>query len=182
MPFPKGVRLTLKALRPKDYSEAPKTLGEHLKKRRRELGLLQREVAARMGINHFTYINWERDKTEPVASQLRPVIQFLGFDPTPVPTTLAERLAAKRRATGVTFDQVAQQLGWDPGTLTRYLNGTWRMPTERADALEHFLDGQFSGELPRRLGRWVLHGKAVTGQRPTVEDLIEIYSVDETLA
>jgi DNA-binding XRE family transcriptional regulator len=60
--------LTLKALRAKDYSENPQTLGEHLKKRRRELGLLQREAAERMGILTETYGNWEKDKSKPVAS------------------------------------------------------------------------------------------------------------------
>ncbi|MEA2915135.1 MAG: hypothetical protein QOJ15_7216, partial [Bradyrhizobium sp.] len=39
MPFCRQTPLTLKALRAKDYSETPQTLGEHLKKRRRQLGL-----------------------------------------------------------------------------------------------------------------------------------------------
>lgn len=139
MPFCRGVPVTLKSLRIKDYSESPQTLGQHLKKRRRELGILQREAAERMDILTETYANWEKDKTTPVASQFRPVVEFLGYDPSPDPTTLAERLAAKRRALGVTFDQVAKHLGWDPGTLTRYLNGTWRMPPARAATLEMFL-------------------------------------------
>lgn len=134
-----GVPLLFNALRKKDYSEAPQTLGEHLKKRRWELGLLQREAAERMGILTETYANWEKGKTEPVASQFRPVVAFLGFDPSPAPTTLAERLEAKRRANALTFNQVAGCLGWDPGTLTRYLNGSWRMPAERAAILERFL-------------------------------------------
>ncbi|MDP2377065.1 XRE family transcriptional regulator [Reyranella sp.] len=139
MPFSLGVPVTLKSLRKKDYSEAPKTLGEHLKKRRRELGLLQREAAKRMGILTETYLNWEKGHTEPVASQFRPVVVFLGYDPTPEPKTLAERLEAKRRELGVTFSEVARHLGWDEGTLTRYLNGTWRMPPARAAALDAFL-------------------------------------------
>jgi len=133
------VPLTLKAQKPRDYSKTPQTLGEHLKKRRRELGLLQREAAERMGILTETYANWEKGKTEPVASQFRPVVTFLGFDPSPAPTTLAGRLEAKRRVTGLTFEQVATHLGWDPGTLTRYFNGTWRMSAERAEAMERFL-------------------------------------------
>lgn len=92
-----------------------------------------------MGILRDTYGNWEKDKTTPVASQFRPVMEFLGYDPTPEPTILTERLRAKRRALGATFDQVAKYLGWDPGTLTRYLNGTWRMPPSRTEALEGFL-------------------------------------------
>jgi hypothetical protein len=38
-----------------------------------------------MGIQRDTYVNWEKDKTRPVASQFRPVVAFLGYDPTPVP-------------------------------------------------------------------------------------------------
>ena len=139
LPFCQGVPLTLKSLRPKDYFESPQSLGQHLKKRRKELGLLQREAAERMGILRDTYGNWEKDKTEPVAAQFRPVVEFLGYDPSPKPRSLAERLQAKRRILGATFAQVAQHLGWDPGTLSRYLNGTWRMPPERAASLEEFL-------------------------------------------
>jgi transcriptional regulator with XRE-family HTH domain len=139
VPFCRQTPLTLKALRAKDYSENPRNLGEHLKKRRRKLGLLQREAAEMLGVSTDTVVNWEKDKTRPVASQFRPVVTFLGYDPTPAPSTLAERLKAKRRELGVTFAQVARHLRWDPGTLTRYLNGTWRMPPSRADQLEVFL-------------------------------------------
>jgi transcriptional regulator with XRE-family HTH domain len=139
VPFCRQTPLTLKALRAKDYSQNPQNLGEHLKKRRRELGLLQREAAERMGIQRDTYVNWETGKTEPVTVQFRPLVEFLGYDPTPVPKTLAERLEGKRRELGVTFEQAAKYLGWDPGSLTRYLNGTWALNPTRAEALEHFL-------------------------------------------
>jgi DNA-binding XRE family transcriptional regulator len=115
VPFCRQTPLTLKALRAKDYSETPKTLGEHLKKRRRELGLLQREAAERMGVSTDTVVNWEKDKTEPVAAQFRPIVEFLGYDPTPAPTTLGERLEAKRRLLGATFAQVARYLDLGPG-------------------------------------------------------------------
>jgi hypothetical protein len=113
-----------------------------------------------MGILRDTYGNWEKDKSEPVAAQFRPVREFLGYDPTPEPKTRAERLQAKRRELGVTFSQVAQHLGWDAGTLTRYLNGTWRMPPARAVLLETFLSaGQADpvsiNRLPRRPNRRV---------------------------
>lgn len=134
--------LTVRAQKPKDYSEIPQTLGEHLKKRRRELGLLQREAAAVLGVVVETLINWEKDRTKPVASQFRPVVAFLGYDPTPEPVTLAERVEAKRRRLGVTFEQVAIYLGWDPASLTRYLNGTWRISPDRRDALEEFLKAE----------------------------------------
>jgi transcriptional regulator with XRE-family HTH domain len=152
------VPLTLKSLRKKDYSETPQTLGEHLKKRRRELGLLQREAAKCMAIHTETYLNWEKDKTKPVAAQFRPVVTFLGYDPMPEARTLGERLEARRRGVGVTFDQLAGYLGWDPATLTRYLNGTWRIPESRMAALELLLSAKSTDltdlhRLPRRLRR-----------------------------
>jgi transcriptional regulator with XRE-family HTH domain len=117
-------------------------LGGHLKKRRRELGLLQREASERMGIQRDTYVNWEKGRTEPVASQFRPIVAFLGYDPTPEPQTLAERVEAKQRRLGASLAQVARYLGWDPGSLKRYLDGTWRISLNRRDALEAFLDAE----------------------------------------
>jgi len=82
VPFCRQTPLTLKALKARDYSENPKTLGEHLKKRRRELGLLQRKAAEMLGVSTDTVINWATDKTIPVAAQFRPVVALLGYDPT----------------------------------------------------------------------------------------------------
>ena len=142
MPFCRQTPLTLKALRAKDYSEDPKTLGQHLKKRRRELGLLQREAAIRLGVSTETVVNWETGRTEPVPAQFRPIVTFLGYDPTLEPQTLAERLAAKQRRLGASLAQVARYLGWDPGSLRRYLDGTWRLSPDRRDALEAFLNAE----------------------------------------
>lgn len=111
-----------------------------------------------MGIDIETYANWETGKSRPVPAQFRPVVEFLGYDPNPAPTTLTERLKAKRRILGITSDQVAGYLGWDRVTLARYLNGTWRMPPARAAALQTFLSAPAS-ELgvihlvPRRMQR-----------------------------
>jgi hypothetical protein len=106
-----------------------------------------------MGIGTDTYANWEKGKTQPVAAQFRPVVGFLGYDPMPAPTTLGERLEAKRRLLGATFAQVARYLGWDPGTFTRYLNGTWRMPPmppDRVALLEAFLSNADATTAPVR--------------------------------
>jgi transcriptional regulator with XRE-family HTH domain len=120
----------------------PQTLGEHLKKRRRELGLLQREAAERMGVSTDTVVNWEKDNTKPVAAQFRSVVAFLGYDPTPQAQTLADRLKAKQRTLGASLAQVARYLGWDPGSLRRYLDGTWRISPDRRQVLEMFLNAE----------------------------------------
>jgi transcriptional regulator with XRE-family HTH domain len=117
-------------------------LGEHLKKRCRQLGLLQRQAAEMMGVSTDTVVNWQRDKTEPVAAQFRPVVAFLGYDPTPEAQTLADRLEAKQRTLGASLAQVARHLGWDPGSLRRYLNGTWHISPDRQEALEALLNAE----------------------------------------
>jgi transcriptional regulator with XRE-family HTH domain len=137
--FLSGVPLTLKSLRSKDYSEIPQSLGQHLRKRRKELGLLQREAAGMLGVSTDTVVNWEKDKTKPVTAQFRPVVAFLGYDPTSEPQTLADRLAAKQRSLGVSLAQIARYLGWDPGSLKRYLDGTWRISLVRRETLDTFL-------------------------------------------
>jgi DNA-binding XRE family transcriptional regulator len=131
VPFCRQTPLTLKALRAKDYSQNPHTLGEHLKKRRKELGLLQREAAERLGVSTDTVVNWEKDNTKPVAAHFRPVVAFLGYDPTPASQTLADRVEAKQRSLGASLAQVARHLGWDPGSLRRYLDGTWNLSPDR---------------------------------------------------
>jgi transcriptional regulator with XRE-family HTH domain len=142
VPFCRQTPLTLKALRSKDYSENPQTLGEHLKKRRRDLGLLQREAAAIMGVSTATAVNWEKGKSKPVAAQFKPAMDFLGYDPSPEPQTLGQRLEAKQRSLGVSQAQVARHLEWDPGSLRRYLDGTWQLSPDRRDALEAFLNAE----------------------------------------
>jgi DNA-binding XRE family transcriptional regulator len=74
VPFCRQTPITLKALRAKDYSENPQTLGQHLKKRRKDLGLLLREAAERLGVSTDTVVNWEKDKTTPEAAQFSPVV------------------------------------------------------------------------------------------------------------
>jgi transcriptional regulator with XRE-family HTH domain len=115
-------------------------LGQHLKKRRRQLGLLQRETAEMLGVSTDTVVNWENENTKPVAAQFRPVVAFLGYDPTPEPRTLAGRVEAKQRTLGASLAQVARHLGWDPGSLKRYLDGTWRISPDRCQVLEAFLN------------------------------------------
>jgi DNA-binding XRE family transcriptional regulator len=40
-------------------------LGDHIRKRRLDLGLLQRDVALQLGVNVKTVTNWEKQRTEP---------------------------------------------------------------------------------------------------------------------
>ena len=96
-PLP-GVPLAFQCVRPKPYPESPQTLGEHLLKRRHETELLQRQVALRLGVNTWTYINWETDQTTPIIGHYPAIFRFLGYDPFPGPKTLPEKLYSGGRS------------------------------------------------------------------------------------
>src|SRR5439155_24160307 len=57
----------------------PQTLGEHLRRRRRLLGLFQREVATWIGVDALTVLNWERGKVVAQVHHLPRIHGFLGY-------------------------------------------------------------------------------------------------------
>jgi DNA-binding XRE family transcriptional regulator len=59
----------------------PQTIGEHIKKRRLELGLEQEQVAAEVGVTWLSVNNWERGIYRPTKKAMIPIIAFLGYDP-----------------------------------------------------------------------------------------------------
>ena len=103
-------------MKPKDTDFEPRSLGEHIRKRRLELRLSQKEAACRLGWSWRTVFNWENGKTKPAIESIPAIIEFLGYDPFPEAAGLSDRLAAVRRANGWTIKQAAEQLGVDEGT------------------------------------------------------------------
>ncbi|MBI3353229.1 MAG: helix-turn-helix domain-containing protein [Nitrospirae bacterium] len=65
---------------PKGYPVAPSTLGEHLRKRCLDLGLLQAQVAEWIGVKESTEWNWEHGR-KPVMRYQAKIIEFLGYRP-----------------------------------------------------------------------------------------------------
>ena len=59
----------------------PKTIGEHLKKRRLELGLEQFQVAETVGVTWLSISNWERGICRPSKRTIPSLVTFLGYDP-----------------------------------------------------------------------------------------------------
>jgi len=124
--------VTLRGQRPlpRGYPGTLGTLGDHLRRRRLDLGLLQREVAERLGVAPGTVTNWELNRTSPALSSLPGIICLLGYNPTPPAASLGERLKVVRRQAGLSQEQCARLLGVDPSTLSRWERNI-RVPTGR---------------------------------------------------
>ena len=98
-------------------------MGEHVRKRRLELGLTQSQAAEQLGASPWTVLNWEKDHTEPPIESMPVIIRFLGYDPFPEPKNIPERLLAKRRTMGWSIKEAARQLGVDEGTWRNWEHG-----------------------------------------------------------
>lgn len=82
-----------------------------------DLGLRQKDVAKELGVHHKTYENWEQGKYEPELRLFPAIIDFLGYDPSPEPKSLAERIRAARRREGISQEELARYLGLDESTV-----------------------------------------------------------------
>lgn len=85
--------------------------------------MLQREVADRLGIDHCTVTNWELNHTEPALRFLPAIVGFLGYRPWTADGPVGERLRTFRRERGLSQSALADRLGVDPGTLSRWERG-----------------------------------------------------------
>src|SRR5664280_1739811 len=67
-------------------SKQPQTIGQHLKKKRFELGIRQIEAARRLGVSDRTLSLWECDRVPPVWANQPRIVAYLGYDPFTDPT------------------------------------------------------------------------------------------------
>ncbi|MBI4519500.1 MAG: transcriptional regulator [Gemmatimonadetes bacterium] len=101
---------------------------DHLRKRRLDLGLLQRDVAGRLGVDNATVTNWELGQAAPALRWLPGIIRFLGYDPRPRPKSIGQALKHYRHGQGLSQQELAVRLRVDPGTLARWERAA-RTPT-----------------------------------------------------
>lgn len=100
-----------------------KHLGDHIKKRRLDLGLTQREAARQIGVKKASVQRWESRKCEPTVSCFPLVLAFLGYDPRPKPSTLCEELARYRETLGLSQPAMAKRIGISSRTLWLWETG-----------------------------------------------------------
>lgn len=125
--------VTLKAPKPllKPYPIRLDSLGDHIRKKRLDLKLQQKDVAQLIGVNETTIYNWENNRTAPGFKYMPQIAQFLGYDPFKHENlTLGQRLLAHRQTLGLSQKELARKLKIDPGTLGRLERGLDK-PTRR---------------------------------------------------
>ena len=114
--FEKTAKKPVSKAYPKDLI----TLGDHIRKRRLDLKLTQKQVAGVVGVDKTTVWNWESNRTEPLTKLLPTIILFLGYSTFEASAqSLGERLEDYRKKTGLSQKKLAREIGIDPSTLSK---------------------------------------------------------------
>jgi len=116
-------------------------LGDHLRKKRLDLKLSQKEVARRFGVDETTIHNWEAGHTTPSLTITPKLSAFLGYIPFEMPAkgNLGQRLKTHRRVLGLRREHLAEQLKIDPSTLARWERGEGNPSKELLKKVRRFL-------------------------------------------
>ncbi len=131
--------ISLKTAKLKLYTTDPQTIGDHLKKRRHELGLYQKDAAVLLGVKQGTLIGWEKGRKDPAIQFWPRVIKFLGYDPLCEPETFGGRLLAARRRLGVTQEEAAKLASVDEGSFRLWELGTRKPSPASLTKIEEFI-------------------------------------------
>ena len=124
MPF---CKIELKAARPPSLPDYPKilnTLGDHIRKKRLDLGLLQKDVANIICTNESTIWNWENNYASPFLSNIPKITKFLGYIPFDTSNqTLGDKIIIYSKLSGLSQRKFARIIGIDPSTLGHWEHG-----------------------------------------------------------
>jgi DNA-binding XRE family transcriptional regulator len=84
------LRFTIAKPKP-HYPKQIKNLGDHIKVKRLDRDLFQKQVAGLIGVDTTTITNWELGNTEPEKRFIPAIITFLGYNPLPPARPLASK-------------------------------------------------------------------------------------------
>ncbi len=115
-----------------------RTLGDHIRRRRLDLGLLQVEVAAEIGVTESTVWNWEHG-TEPELIHIPAVLAFLGYIPWEEPENPVGKLAYFKKVKGLSLQRLGSLMGRDPEQLEDWLSGRVKPCGKNTEKIKSFL-------------------------------------------
>ena len=110
--------LTVKKTTAYTDSAKPKTIGNHIRKRRLNLGLSQHEVAKMIAVSDDTIRQWEKNVYKPLIRFYPKIIEFLTYVPLPKPHSFSVQLRFCRHALGITQKRFAQLVKYSSDTVS----------------------------------------------------------------
>ncbi|WP_082820102.1 helix-turn-helix domain-containing protein [Desulfuromonas sp. DDH964] len=137
--IPHKIEIHFKLQIPKELTEEPITLGDHLRRRRFELRLYQKDVAKQIGVTTSTIWNWENGWSSITLCCMPKVIEFIGYNPIPCPEDPMGRLAWYRQVKGLSLEQLGAEMDRDPEQLADWLAGRHTPCRRNREEVEQFM-------------------------------------------
>ncbi|WP_353959461.1 helix-turn-helix transcriptional regulator [Mucilaginibacter flavus] len=106
------------------YTNDPKTIGEHIRKKRIQSNCAQKELADKLGVSENTINAWELGHTNPSTHYYPAIIAYLGYYPFEHETeSCAGKLKQIRHCKGLTFEQCATLFSISEDAAMRWEKG-----------------------------------------------------------
>jgi len=113
---------------PAIYPSETITIGDHIRKKRMDMKLLQKDVARVINVTEDCVTLWEKNHSSPQIKYFPRIIKFLGYNPIEFDeTTLAGQLKAYRWRNGLSNKKLGKILNVDGSTVLAWENET-RVP------------------------------------------------------
>jgi DNA-binding transcriptional regulator YiaG len=102
------------------------TLGDHIRKRRLDLGLRQKSLLVTLGVSESTVNNWEMNRYAPKTYLFPRIFAFLGYIPSPYDKksdNIIEQIKLYRLTHGLSQKKFAKLVGVDETTVAKWERG-----------------------------------------------------------
>ncbi len=114
-------KLILTAQKPSNILKNPQSLGGHIRKRRLEQNLFQKDIARIIGVEETSIYNWEKNLSNPSIKYIPKIIEFLGYIPFQLDTlSLGDQIKLYRKLRGISQKNLAKEIDIDPTTLAKW--------------------------------------------------------------
>lgn len=115
----------------------PQTVGQHIRNKRIQTQLLQKDVAKIIGVSEDCITYWENGRSEPQIQFMPKIIEFLDYVPIEVDSaTHRGKLLEYRMRQGLSQKRLGKLVGADANTIARWENGTSAIRSKIKDMLD----------------------------------------------
>jgi DNA-binding XRE family transcriptional regulator len=106
------------------YPKTPTTIGEHIRKRRLDLNLFQKEVAKIIGVSEDSVTYWETSRSYPQIRHIPSIVSFLGYNPFKTNSAgLADQVKKYRLMNGLSLKRMGEIIGVNETTVASWESG-----------------------------------------------------------
>ena len=116
------------------------SIGLHIKKKRLELKLRQKDVALLVGVTEECIMYWETDFAKPQIQHAPKIIKFLGYNPYVMETeTLGGKVKNYRLLHGLSHKKMGGIVGVDGATISTWETGKFKPEGANLNRLNELL-------------------------------------------